>query len=394
MKANPGGQIDLQSVVGREEVIEHIWNTLEQQSIRMNAERRIGKTTIIKKLHKEPKEGWLPIFQDLEQYHTAAEFSGSIFREVEKHLSKFQKTAHRTRKVLSSIAGLEISGILKLPTITNDTPWKEILTSSIQDLIETCEQKGLRPLFLWDEVPFMLENIKDRDGEQVAMEVLDALRGLRQTFESRGLRMVITGSIGLHHVIKNLKDSRYANAPMNDTLTIPIEPLTFDAAQELAKKLMIGEGIQSGTVVETTTAIAKASDCFPFYIHHIIKSMKRSGLEGSPELVEKTVSNQLLAADDPWELNHYRERISTYYGTEHENAVLAILDSLALSNQTMPLNALLKELKSTGELDDRELLIKLLKLIEQDHYLTRNTEGHYYFQFPLLQRWWKLTRGL
>ena len=68
MKANPGGQIDSSEVVGRDELIEQIWDTLDQQSIRMNAERRIGKTTIIKKLCAEPRSGWVPIFQDLEQY--------------------------------------------------------------------------------------------------------------------------------------------------------------------------------------------------------------------------------------------------------------------------------------------------------------------------------------
>lgn len=50
MKANPGGQIDLNEVVGRDEIIKQIWDTIDQQSIRINAERRIGKTTIIKKL--------------------------------------------------------------------------------------------------------------------------------------------------------------------------------------------------------------------------------------------------------------------------------------------------------------------------------------------------------
>lgn len=57
MKANPGGQIGLKEVVGRDEVIEQIWDTLEQQSIIMNAERLIGKTTIIKKLNQEPRSG-------------------------------------------------------------------------------------------------------------------------------------------------------------------------------------------------------------------------------------------------------------------------------------------------------------------------------------------------
>lgn len=75
VKANPGGQIDLKSVVGRSQVIQLIWNTLGQQSIVITAERRIRKTTVIKKLKAEPAPGWVPVFQDLEKCHSAREFA-------------------------------------------------------------------------------------------------------------------------------------------------------------------------------------------------------------------------------------------------------------------------------------------------------------------------------
>lgn len=394
MKANPGGQIDPDEVVGRDVIIEQIWDTLEQQSIRMNAERRIGKTTIIKKLCGQPREGWEPIFQDLEKNHTALEFATSVFHEVEKFLSRFKRTARNTRKFLETIGGAEIGGIFKLPTFSSEAPWKEILFNAIQDIVEDSENQNKRPLFLWDEVPYMLESIKEREGEAVAMEVLDTMRGLRQTYGERGLRMIITGSIGLHHVIKSLKRQKYANAPVNDVLTVSIPPLDFESAKELATKLIQGEEIQTEALEETAAAIAEISDGFPFYIHHIIKAMKQSGEEGNPEKVNEIVIQQLLVADDPWELNHYRERISTYYGEEYEKAVLGILDATASQSDPISIDDLLAELKAVDVLNERELLFDLLKLIEQDHYLARNKDGHYYFQFPLLQRWWKLSRGL
>ena len=65
----------------------------------------------------------------------------------------------------------------------------------------------------------MLDNIKQDSGEKVAMEVLDTLRSLRQMSGNQSpskLRMVFTGSIGLHHVISSLKQAGYANAPTND----------------------------------------------------------------------------------------------------------------------------------------------------------------------------------
>ena len=46
------------------------------------------------------------------------------------------------------------------------------------------------------------------------------------------------------------------------------------------------------------------------------------------------------------------------------------------------------------EFDDREALLSLLKLLVQDHYLSRDSDGAYQFRFPLIKRWWKINRSL
>lgn len=394
MKANPGGQIDLREVVGRDEVINQIWDTIAQQSIRMNAERRIGKTTIIKKLCAEPLSGWVPIFQDLEQYHTALEFAEAVYGEVDRFLSMRKQTARRAREFLASIGGTEIGGKLKLPKFDRNAPWKEILTKAIEDLVEERDKHDERPLFLWDEVPYMLASITSRDGERVAMEVLDTLRALRQDQGDKGLRMILTGSIGIHHVIHSLKRQNYANSPLNDTFPLEILPLAQAPARELAAKLVAGENILTKSTDELADTIARIADGFPFYIHHIVKAIKLTGRAASPELVEEIVSGQLLDANDPWELNHYRVRIPVYYGKADEAAVLGILDGVAVREEPVSINDLLTELKNMALLAEREHLITLLRLVEQDHYLSRDTQGRYQFRFALLKRWWILSRGL
>ena len=67
---------------------------------------------------------------------------------------------------------------------------------------------------------------------------------------------------------------------------------------------------------------------------------------------------------------------------------------MAVRPKPVPVNELLAELKNTGVLADRERLISLLRLVEQDHYLARDSQGHYHYRFPLLKRWWMLSRGL
>ncbi|AEG00456.1 hypothetical protein [Methylomonas methanica] len=394
MKANPGGQIDLSEIIGRDQVVDQLWETLEQQSIRINAERRIGKTTVIKKLCETPKAGWVPIFQDLEQYHSAMDFAQAVYREIDGYLSTKQQSARRAKDFLTAIGGSEIKGVLKLPAFNDQTPWKILLTKSIEDLVEAREQHREKPLLLWDEVPLMLQSIAAREGQTVAMEVLDTLRALRQELGAHGLRMILTGSIGFHHVIDSLKQQGYANSPLNDLYAFELPVLEPPFPQELASKLISGENIQSADVVKAAATIAELSDGFPFYIHHIVKAVKLSGLEATSEGVSQIVTKQLVDSNDPWELTHYRDRIPTYYGNDAENIVLGLLDSVAANIEPVAVADVLRELKSQGLAIDREKLLKLLKAVEQDHYLAKDEQGRYRFRFPLLQRWWKLSRGL
>src|SRR5690606_32082857 len=98
MKANPGGQNDTKAAVGRKRLIEQLWETVEQQSLIITAERRIGKTTVIKKMRDEPATGWVPVFQDLERCHSATEFAMAVYKEIHHFLSQKGKFTRRAKE--------------------------------------------------------------------------------------------------------------------------------------------------------------------------------------------------------------------------------------------------------------------------------------------------------
>jgi hypothetical protein len=389
MKANPGGQIATDAVVGRQQLLAILWETIEQQSLVMTAERRIGKTTLIRMMADRPADGWLPVLQDLERCHTASEFAMAVYREVHQFLGRTGKVTRRVKELLSALGGTEVGGLFRLPDQAK-TPWKDVLTQSVEDLVHENQASEKRLLFLWDEVPFMLASIRDREGEQTAMEVLDLLRALRQTHGS--LRMVVTGSIGLHHVLTSLRDKDYNNSPLNDMAAIAVPPLQEADAAHLAELLIEGESLKSPDPKATALAIAREADCFPFYLHHIVKALKIRGLEATPDNVARVVASHLVDANDPWELLHYRQRIPTYY-RDDQKPVLVILDELA-GRETSSVNELLNMLKNVSTFDDRERLLRVLSLLERDHYLKRDEDGRFRFQFPLIRRWWKINRGL
>jgi len=390
MKANPGGQIDIKAVIGRDSLIQILWETVEQQSLIITAERRIGKTTVIKKMRDEPAPGWVPVYQDLERCHSAAQFAMAVYREIHQFLSKKGRASRRAKELLTALGGVEVGGLFKLPE-KHDSHWKDVLTQAVEDLILENDESGTKLLFLWDEMPFMLVNIRDREGEQTAMEVLDLLRALRQTYG--GLRMIITGSIGLHHVLSSLKDKNYSNAPVNDMAAIDVPPLNMPDAVQLARLLIEGEALTSPDKEAAAIAIAGEADCFPFYIHHIVKALKIRGLDATPENVVHVVASQLVDENDPWELLHYRERIKICYG-EDQKTVFLILDELAARSSPSSVSELLAMLKGASTFDDRERLLRILSLMDRDHYLKREQDGRYRFRFPLIRRWWKINRGL
>jgi hypothetical protein len=74
--------VDAGDAVGRDQLVELLWDTIEKQSVIIAAERRIGKTTVLGLIESKPREGWTPVYQDLEKCKTALEFAMTVYRVV------------------------------------------------------------------------------------------------------------------------------------------------------------------------------------------------------------------------------------------------------------------------------------------------------------------------
>lgn len=388
MKTNPGGQISSAEVIGRNKLIQSLWRILERQSLVLIAERRMGKTCLVKKMVEEAPQNKLSMYHDLEGIHTPLEFSELVFRDVEGYLSRLQRVATRARQGLAHLTGLEIGDLIKFPE-TIAPHWKTLLTKTVEDLVE---HQDRTVIFFWDEMPLMLYNIKKRDGEAAAMEVLDTLRSMRQMHHD--LRMVFTGSIGLHNVISSLKRLGYANEPTNDMNTVEVPPLSPNDAQELARRLLEGEKIQCDNLQEAAKTIATAVDGIPYYIHHVVDQIVRRGSVASRTAVESIVDSCLIDSNDSWDMGYYSRRIPIYYLPDEWPFALNLLDVLSATDQSLGFDDLFNRLKSRHITEDVEMARQVLTLLQRDHYVIQQKDGRYRFRFPLIQRWWRIHRGL
>ncbi len=386
MKANPGGVIDPSNVYGRDLLIAELWQRLDQQSVLVNAERRIGKTSLLRKMVDEGSPGWFPAMLDVEKYHSAEEFAIGVYEQVQRYLATWKKVANWGRKIYEEH---DFGGFRRT---SGGRPWKALLTAAIQDLIS--QKLERRPVFVWDEVPYMIAHIREADGGLAALEVLDTLRSLRQ--EHPDLRMVFSGSIGLHHVLDGIRDGKMSSEPVNDMYQVEVPPLAREDAVKLATDLIQGEGLPATNVPQSADVIAEEADGFPFYIHHIVAGLRKDKLPAEPEAIRSLVQRHLVNANDPWDLGHYRTRIPAYYkkGTNAQLVGL-ILDVLATAKKPRTVSQLQSAIKGMAAgFDDRDELVRVLRLMERDHYILRDTDGRIQFRFPLIRRWWRLDRGL
>lgn len=400
MKTNPGGEIAPENVIGRDAFIRNLWEALERQSVVLSSERRMGKTSVLKKMRVENTGRYQVIYMDVEGFETPLDFVGNVLHNAQSNLGWFQWGRSKVGGLLQKIAGMEIGGFVRLPEDLSPH-WRNLLEAIVADLGQKPEQPVV---FFWDEMPLMLYKIRHRSGERAAMEVLDVLRSLRQTYS--GIRMVYTGSIGLHHVLSELRTAGYANDATNDMLGIELPPLDNAGARHLAKELIIGENLPCAEPDLVTEVLAAETDCIPFYIHHVVAALKRRGAAADEAQVRAVINTFLIDAQDPWHFSHYRKRIEEYYGQEQAPVVLFLLDELAAAETPMRVDRLhvlflSRFERGTNETinrvlgGDREPLLHLLRLLQCDHYVAKTPEdGSYAFRFPLICRWWRLERNL
>lgn len=396
MKANPGGAVAPDNVIGRNRFIERLWSTLDQLSIVLVAERRMGKTSIVNKMQAEPMPNTLMLVSDVEGVSRSLEFTEKVLQGITEHLSTGARVSNWIRDLRTELGGTEIGGIFKLPS-SSASDWKKHLEKILSDLARNQQNKII---LIWDEFPWMLQKIAQSESQDVVIDLLDVLRSQRQTHKN--LRMVYTGSIGLHHVFSDLNDGGFASAAVNDMLTVEVQPLAHSDAAILASALLKGEGLKSDRTNEVAEIIARSVEGLPYFIHHIVAGLRDRGQAATPETIDEVIIQALTGAQDPWKLEHYRARLKSYYG-DKAGLTRAILDMLAEADG-LNLGDLHNGLKmgfhvgandvASRVLGDRERLRSLVKLMQRDHYLRQESDGRLAFRFNLLRRWWRLDLGL
>jgi hypothetical protein len=391
LRVNPGGHLTPAQVVGRDVFIGAMWRALERQSVLLTAERRMGKTSVLNKMLAEPASGRYAIKRSLQGITSPDEFVRHLIADTEARLPGLLRQSVGTRLAKAGVRRIGVSALSVEFDPSSDQSWKDVASETLAVLDR---ETDVAVVLLWDELPHMVAAIRDNHGPLVARALLDLLRSSRETFTS--LRMVFSGSLGIHHVVDELRAHGGMWVPTHDMLALDLPPLLNDDAQYLARELLRNEQLSCDDVDAVAAAVAVAVDGAPYYVHHTVHQLRerqRCGRCGEidAELVYAIVDETLVDPLDPWQLQHYVDRVETYYG-EDSAVVKAALDVVALAEAPPKLETIHEQIGAQLAPPSLDRLRELLVLVCKDHYLSAGPA--FAFRLDLVRRAWVRRRSL
>ena len=82
MKEIPGGTVTGEAIVGRSAELTEIWAKIAKRSIVLSAERRVGKTSLLRKMLDEPQHGWTPLLVLVESARHPTDCVEAIYEQA------------------------------------------------------------------------------------------------------------------------------------------------------------------------------------------------------------------------------------------------------------------------------------------------------------------------
>lgn len=393
MKPNPGGIITGDAIIDREQEIDSIWRALQRKSVVLTSERRVGKSSVLRKMEKKPENGWTPILYWVEGKGHPIEFVEGLYDLIlEKGVlkDKFQNL----KKYYIKYVGGEQIGSWKLPQIKEN--WKTLLESVIEDISNSNE----KVLLMFDELPLMLYSLihSPNHGPRIGMELLDTLRGIRNKYEpTQKIKFIFCGSIGIHLVIKDLKKNFAYNAdPINNMEIINLSGMYDSGAKLLCEKLSEDENYKFDDMIKIFDYIGKSTANLPFYIQHVFAYLQDlNGKTITEQLIDDAITALLNDPKDAGFFNQYIDRIKTYYDEGIKVLALFILDKACKKEDYWQEGDIINLVKTHQEIDD-ETVKEALNLLWGDQYFVRKIKDgkrSYKFKYSILQNWWITNRG-
>lgn len=388
------GQIpEPDELYGREDFIDHLWKLLKGNNVLLLAPRRFGKSGIMRHVLLHPRPGFLPLSFELEDVDSPEEFVWRVTKAVLAH-DQVRSLLSHAKKLPGSLmdwikdnfdeAEFEGAKIKFKDQIRED--WREAAKRMLSEL----EKADKTILFLFDELPAMLDRIIEKQGANAARDFLAWFRTVRleQKDVLRRHRFIVAGSVGIDQILHKLE----ATDKLVDFARVTVGPLDRHIAEKLAGELAYSYSINWDAQLSNTLFELIGSP-IPYFIHIFFSELGQMPPAQRKQLTIAQLADvyrqRVLGPTCRHYFDHYSNRLRRY-GKVSEKAALAILRAVGGHGRVSrpALYDVYKKARGKGA-NDQEF-DELMAGLEYDWYLSLDPDtNEFYFRLKVMQDWWR-----
>ncbi len=375
----------------REQEINSIRKALKKSSVLLKAPRRFGKTSIMYHLYENPLPDFKTFFLDTERLGEPQDFLSALLTKLlsdSKIRSKAASITKWIKSILGKIDEIEIADVRLKIKDELGKDWKE----KGLDLISMLSAFDGKILFIIDELPVLVQNIAKKSGEQAANDFLHWFRAIRQMPELSQVRWVVGGSIGIEHILEQIKAGTKV---INDFQIIRVGAFSEKDGRSYIKELLRNESRINrvpSSIIDKFLELIGAP--VPYFIQILVKESlyemeRRKQKTLTKDIIDKAYKEEVLGPASRTYFEHYFTRLKDYYDENIEHAAKRLILEVARQGEVKKteLFKLFRQI-SKGELND-ETFSYLMTDIENDFYVSYNLETKSYrFTTNVLKDWW------
>ena len=368
----------------------------EGAHILVTAQRRMGKTSLLKELADRLKDRYICLFVDLQRAAGPADAVVEISVALNPHKSLWRKTEELFGNILKLVEKVDFGDLsFTLRAGLTSGNWKE----KADGLFSILASSETPVILMMDEMPILVNRILKGGDFTITPErrreadiFMSWLRDNGQRHRGK-ISMLISGSIGLEPVLNQAGLS----ATLNTFQPFELRPWDDTTAVSCLEALAGEYGITFRDSA-AQAVVSRLGYCIPHHVQmffsNIYDRCVRKGVtEFHPDEVEDVYETEMLGIHGHVELTHYEERLKLVLPIECYALALEMLTEASVSGKLTP-----EALPAWGKYYDFtpnslvETQKMILQVLEHDGYLKRSG-GCYSFASPLLKDWWKRRHG-
>ena len=374
-----GPPVEGEDFFGREKEIRKANRLLDSNhSLLLSAPRRIGKSSLAKRLIEEKKQqGWKCVYIDLEETTTEEGFLRLVIEAFKENGIWKQLAEGMSKGLVSVLDRIEKISLGPVDLNIGKREEQEDLYKNLKELIKHDEDTFI----VVDELTLFLGILnKSENGAEKVAFILNWLRSLRQVSKTN-VRWLFCGSVGL----RNFTSAMNLGYTINDLMEFGLGELSREEAEGLLSGLCKSEDmIMSEELINYT--LDKLHWNIPYFIQVIFSKLAE---EYEDEVTKESIDiayNKLCSENY---LSTWSERLSEY--REFEVPARQILKSLSTQPAGMERDAMLNILMTGQDASKVEevdyILSKVLEMLENDGYILK-MDSIRTFRSPLLRDYW------